>query len=192
MVFSLLHLLRDNDFASIDPSACVLEITFKRKFKILIFGSYFSHRSGCDVSLLQSYGPPESGSKKGSLLRFRNHIFPILFNHFSRWRQHSISVYLLCSNKVHHFSNLHGNCTAIKILYPYTAEIYETMIRGKAMGICSVSGRIGATLLGFTGMYAMKWFGGNGLYVLFILLSGTSGYGAYTMPFCTGNRSITW
>ena len=65
------------------------------------------------------------------------------------------------------------------------------MIRGKALGICSVSGRIGSTLLGLTGMYAMKWFGGNGLYVIFVGLSGISGYGAYTMPFCTGNRSIS-
>jgi len=65
------------------------------------------------------------------------------------------------------------------------------MIRGKALGICSFSGRIGATLLGLAGMYAMKWFGGKGLYVLFIILTGSSGYGAYTMPFCTINKSIS-
>lgn len=65
------------------------------------------------------------------------------------------------------------------------------MIRGKALGICSMSGRIATTLLGMVGVYAMKWADGNGLYILFILLSAISGYGAYTMPYCTGNRPIT-
>ena len=79
----------------------------------------------------------------------------------------------------------------MKILYPYTAEIYETMIRGKALGICSMSGRIATALLGFVGVYAMHWCGGNGLYLIFVVLSGLSGYGAATMPFCTGNRAIS-
>ena len=77
------------------------------------------------------------------------------------------------------------------ILYPYTAEIYETMIRGKAMGITSACGRIAIMLMGFIGVYAMNWFGGNGLYLIFILLSGIAGYGGYTMPYCTGNRPIS-
>jgi len=65
------------------------------------------------------------------------------------------------------------------------------MIRGKALGICSMSGRIATTLLGIVGVYAMKWADGNGLYLIFITLSAISGYGAYTMPYCTGNRPIT-
>lgn len=65
------------------------------------------------------------------------------------------------------------------------------MIRGKALGICSMSGRVATALLGMVGVYAMQWFGGNGLYVIFIVLSGISGYGAYTMPYCTGNRPIS-
>lgn len=66
------------------------------------------------------------------------------------------------------------------------------MIRGKALGICSMSGRIATTFLGIVGVYAMKWFDGNGLYLIFVLLCALSGYGAYTMPFCTGNRPIGW
>lgn len=65
------------------------------------------------------------------------------------------------------------------------------MIRGKALGICSMSGRIATTLLGVVGIYAIKWFGGYGLYIIFIILSAISGYGAFTMPYCTsGNRPI--
>ena len=81
-------------------------------------------------------------------------------------------------------------CTFM-ILYPYTAEIYETMIRGKAMGIMSACGRVGIMLMGFIGVYAMNWFGGNGLYLIFILLSLMAGYGGYTMPYCTVNRPIS-
>jgi hypothetical protein len=65
------------------------------------------------------------------------------------------------------------------------------MIRGKALGICSFFGRLGSTLMGLTGIYAVKWFGGNGLYIIFLVLSAFSGYGSYTMPFCTANRSIS-
>jgi len=53
-----------------------------------------------------------------------------------------------------------------------------------------MSGRIATTFLGIVGVYAMKWFDGNGLYLIFVLLCALSGYGAYTMPFCTGNRPI--
>lgn len=54
-----------------------------------------------------------------------------------------------------------------------------------------MSGRIATTLLGVVGIYAIKWFGGYGLYIIFIILSAISGYGAFTMPYCTsGNRPI--
>jgi hypothetical protein len=64
------------------------------------------------------------------------------------------------------------------------------MIRGKALGICSLSGRIATTFLGVVGVYAIKWFDGNGLYLIFIFLSLVSGYASYTMPYCTGNKPI--
>jgi hypothetical protein len=65
------------------------------------------------------------------------------------------------------------------------------MIRGKALGICSMSGRIATILLGVVGVYAIKWWDGNGLYIIFIIMCAISGYGAFTMPYCTsGNRSI--
>jgi hypothetical protein len=53
-----------------------------------------------------------------------------------------------------------------------------------------MSGRIATTFLGVVGVSALDWFSGNGLYIIFLLLCTLSGYGAYTMPFCTGNRPI--
>ena len=64
------------------------------------------------------------------------------------------------------------------------------MIRGKALGICSMVGRIATTFLGIVGISALSWFGGYGLYLIMIILGLISGYGAYTMPYCTGNRAI--
>ena len=75
-------------------------------------------------------------------------------------------------------------------IYPYTAEIYGTNHRAKAMGICPLSGRIGVITMGFVGVYAIDWLNGNGLYLIFIFLSGFSSYAAFTMPFCTTNRFI--
>ena len=77
------------------------------------------------------------------------------------------------------------------VLYPYTAEIYETMIRGKALGIASACGRLSVMVMGFLGVYAMNWCEGYGLYIIFVVLSGIAGYGGYTMPYCTGNRPIS-
>jgi nitrate/nitrite transporter NarK len=77
------------------------------------------------------------------------------------------------------------------VLYPYTAEIYETMLRGKALGIFSACGRVSTMFVGVVGVYAMEWFNGNGLYVIFVLLSGVAGIGAKTMPYCTSGRSIS-
>lgn len=65
------------------------------------------------------------------------------------------------------------------------------MLRGKALGICSTVGRIATALLGIVGVYALHACGGNGLYIIFVVLSGLSSYGALTMPFCTANRSIS-
>ena len=65
------------------------------------------------------------------------------------------------------------------------------MLRGMGLSVCSVSGKIAATLMGVIGIYSLKWFGGNGLYFIFMLLSGFSSYTAFTMPYCTNNRDIT-
>jgi len=64
------------------------------------------------------------------------------------------------------------------------------MIRGKAHGICSVVGRIASSFLGIVGISSLSWFGGNGLYILFVLLSLAAGYSGHTMPYCTSNRPI--
>lgn len=73
----------------------------------------------------------------------------------------------------------------MQVLYPYTAEIYETMLRGKALGICSLAGRLATVVLGMTGVSALQWFGGDGLYWLFVVLGGLAAVGAYNMPYCT-------
>jgi len=44
--------------------------------------------------------------------------------------------------------------------------------------------------LGVVGVPAMNYFDGNGLYLIFMGLAIFSGYGSYTMPYCTNNRSI--
>ena len=64
------------------------------------------------------------------------------------------------------------------------------MIRGKALGICSMSGRIATTFLGIVGVPALSWLNGYGLYVIILFMCVISGYGAFTMPYCTGNRAI--
>jgi hypothetical protein len=52
-----------------------------------------------------------------------------------------------------------------------------------------MSGRIATTLLGVIGVSAMYWFGGYGLYLLIVILTAISGYGAYTMPYCTKGQT---
>jgi len=51
-------------------------------------------------------------------------------------------------------------------------------------------GRIAIILLGVAGISSLGWFGGNGLYVIFVVLSVAAGYGGQTMPYCTHNRPI--
>ncbi len=75
-------------------------------------------------------------------------------------------------------------------MYPYSAEIYSTLVRGKAMGIFSLSGRIGTTTLGFLGVNSLYWFDGNGLYLIFLLLSLISSLSLYKMPYCTLGRAL--
>jgi len=58
------------------------------------------------------------------------------------------------------------------------------------MGVCSGVGRVATTFLGVVGISSLSWFGGNGLYFLFILLSLGAAYSGQTMPFCTLSRPI--
>lgn len=78
----------------------------------------------------------------------------------------------------------------IQTLFPYSAEIYSTLLRGKAMGIFNVSGRMAIAILGFLGVSALYWFDGKGLYLLFTLLSFSSCVFVYNMPFCTLGRHL--
>ena len=39
-----------------------------------------------------------------------------------------------------------GASASFSIIYMYTAELYPTEIRGTAMGLCSVLGRVGSIL----------------------------------------------
>ena len=64
------------------------------------------------------------------------------------------------------------------------------MIRGKALGLFSACGRVAIMLMGFVGIKSIGWFGGNGLYLIFMVISGFASYAGYTMPYCTGNRPI--
>ena len=75
-------------------------------------------------------------------------------------------------------------------VYPYTSEIYETLLRGKAMGVMSAFGRIGTMALGIAGVSALYWFDGNGLYILFLILSSLSALMIYKMPFDTLGRPL--
>jgi len=80
-----------------------------------------------------------------------------------------------------------------KTLYPYSAEIYSTLVRGKAMGVFSLAGRIATTALGFVGVNALYWLNGNGLYFIFMILSLFSTFLVFKMPYCTLGRPLdTW
>ncbi len=77
-----------------------------------------------------------------------------------------------------------------KTLFPYSAEIYSTLLRGKAMGIFNVAGRLAIAILGFLGVSALYWFGGKGLYLIFMILSFISFVFMSKMPFCTLGRHM--
>jgi hypothetical protein len=64
------------------------------------------------------------------------------------------------------------------------------MIRGKAMGIFSLAGRIATTALGFVGVLALYWLDGKGLYLIFFILSLISSFCMYKMPYCTLGRPL--
>jgi MFS family permease len=80
--------------------------------------------------------------------------------------------------------------TTFMTLYPYSAEIYATLVRGRAMGVFSLAGRIGTALLGFLGVNALYWMDGNGLYFIFMCLCLFSAFSVVKMPYCTLGRPL--
>jgi hypothetical protein len=80
--------------------------------------------------------------------------------------------------------------TYAKMLNLYSAEIYSTLVRGKAMGMFSLAGRIATTILGFLGVAALYWMNGNGLYLIFFVLCMLSSALIFRMPYCTLGRPL--
>lgn len=61
------------------------------------------------------------------------------------------------------------------------------------MGFFSVCGRLATTILGMTGASALLWLNGQGLYIIFLILSLSSGISVSKMPYCTLGRPLdTW
>lgn len=61
------------------------------------------------------------------------------------------------------------------------------------MGVFSLAGRIATTALGFLGVNALYWLDGNGLYLIFVILSLVSTFLVFKMPYCTLGRPLdTW
>jgi hypothetical protein len=64
-----------------------------------------------------------------------------------------------------------------------TAELYETMLRSQAEGMCAILGRTAIAFLGFVDLPALSWLNGNGLYVLFAFMSAIAVYTTYTISY---------
>lgn len=79
---------------------------------------------------------------------------------------------------------------AFLTLYPYTAELYHTLLRSKALGWSSSVGRIGIMCLGTVGVYAMQWLDGRGLYLIFFVLALISHVCMTLMPYDTLGREL--
>lgn len=61
------------------------------------------------------------------------------------------------------------------------------------MGFFSVCGRLATTILGMTGASALLWWNGQGLYIIFLILSFSSAICVTKMPYCTLGRALdTW
>ena len=73
--------------------------------------------------------------------------------------------------------------------YIYTAELYETLLKAKAGGVCTLVGRTSVALLGIIGLPATQWLGGNGLYLIFAVVSAIGFYSTFTLPYCTSNKN---
>lgn len=64
----------------------------------------------------------------------------------------------------------------------YTSELYETLLRSKALTTCSILGKISIIVVGLVGTKALNWLDGNGFYLIFLVLSATAAYSAWTIP----------
>jgi hypothetical protein len=64
-----------------------------------------------------------------------------------------------------------------------TAELYETLLRSQAEGMCAILGRTSIAFLGFIDLPALHWLNGNGLYVLFALMSAVGIYATASIPY---------
>lgn len=62
------------------------------------------------------------------------------------------------------------------------------MLRRKQKGIFLAAGRVGTVLLGFVGLNALYWLNGDALYMIFALLSLSTGYLMFKLPFDNLNR----
>jgi hypothetical protein len=73
-------------------------------------------------------------------------------------------------------------------MFPYTVEIYSMLLRRRSKGIFLASGRLGTVMLGFLGLNALYWLNGNGLYLIFALMSFGSFVLIIKLPFDNVNR----
>lgn len=67
-------------------------------------------------------------------------------------------------------------------MYIYTAELYETLLRSKAEGVCALGGRISVAFMGIVGLPATKWLNGTGLYLIFVVFSVFGFWATFTVP----------
>lgn len=78
----------------------------------------------------------------------------------------------------------------METLYPYTAEMYHTLLRSKAMGVTSLAGRLATILLGVIGVYALELMGGKLLYLIFMVVCLLSYIAMTAMPYDTLGREL--
>lgn len=73
------------------------------------------------------------------------------------------------------------------MLYPFSTEVYPTLVRTVGFGMCGGVGRIGATVI----PYLIFWLIDKNLYSPFLVFAITSLLAmsaSYTFPFCTRGR----
>lgn len=73
------------------------------------------------------------------------------------------------------------------MLYPFSTEVYPTLVRTVGFGMCGGVGRIGATLIPYLIFYLID----IDLYSPFLVFSATSliaMISSYSFPFCTRGR----
>lgn len=148
----MFSILCSDDFASIN---------FVKKSKL--FFKFSIHFSNCYQWGLDNFlygcqsgdGPSSLWQKKIYLPWFLFHVFNFLLSHcFRRIKPHSFT-YCLYWFKNFCYCLFHGKLVIIQILYPYSAQIYETLVRSQALGFFSVCGRLATTFLGMIGISSL-------------------------------------